>query len=163
MRLTLSFRSTNDVLHAVDRVFASADVRRGITHDPDPVRHDAIRHDAPGYVEIWPSVAASSVEEPDDWTRAIDHAQAPAVKVAELGILRREVERVQFLIRREAVKLANPQPLGREVLHQGVGLLIGEHATELGAAHRRVAQRAGAGKAQQLAIRHAAPKEVRKP
>jgi len=83
VRLTLSFRSTNDVLHAVDRVFASDEARRGITHDPTPVRHDAIRHDAPGYVEVWPSVGTDAVEEPDDWTRAIDHAQAPAVQVAE--------------------------------------------------------------------------------
>ena len=83
VRLTLSFRSTNDVLHAVDRVFASDQARRGITHDPDPVRHDAIRFDAPGYVEIWPSIGADTVQEPDDWTQAVDHAQAPAVQVAE--------------------------------------------------------------------------------
>ena len=83
VRLTLSFRSTNDVLHAVDRVFASDQARRGITHDPDPVRHDAIRFDAPGYVEIWPSIGADTVQEPDDWTLAVDHAQAPAVQVAE--------------------------------------------------------------------------------
>lgn len=83
VRLTLSFRSTNDVLHAVDKVFASDEARRGITHDPDPVRHDAIRFDAPGYVEVWPSLGAEAVEEPDDWTLAIDHAQAPAVRVAE--------------------------------------------------------------------------------
>ena len=83
VRLTLSFRSTNDVLHAVDRVFASDQARRGITHDPDPVRHDAIRFDAPGYVEIWRSIGADTVQEPDDWTLAVDHAQAPAVQVAE--------------------------------------------------------------------------------
>src|SRR5690606_5153832 len=37
----------------------------------------------PGYVEVWPSVGAESVDEPDDWTQAIDHAHAPAVRVAE--------------------------------------------------------------------------------
>ena len=83
VRLTLSFRSTNDVLHAVDRVFASDQARRGITQDPDPVRHDAIRFDAPGYVEIWPSIGAATFPEPDDWTEAVDHAQAPAVRIAE--------------------------------------------------------------------------------
>jgi len=82
--LNLSFRSTNDVLHAVDRVFASADARRGMTHDTEPVRHDAIRADEPGYVEIWSSVGADAVDEPDDWTKPVDHAQAPAVRVAEL-------------------------------------------------------------------------------
>lgn len=83
VRLTLSFRSTNDVLHAVDHVFARDDARRGITHDPGPVRHDAIRDSEPGYVEVWPSLGADQVDEPDDWTRPVDHAQAPAVRVAE--------------------------------------------------------------------------------
>ena len=71
------------MLHAVDRVFASDEARRGITHDPDPVRHDAIRFDAPGYVEVWPSLGANAVDEPDDWTLAVDHAKAPAVRIAE--------------------------------------------------------------------------------
>ena len=83
VRLTLSFRSTNDVLRAVDKVFESQAARRGITQDPDPVRHDAIRFDAPGYVEMWPSVGAAEVDEPDDWTQAVDHAKAPAVRLAE--------------------------------------------------------------------------------
>jgi len=83
VRLTLSFRSTNDVLHAVDRVFASDDARRGITHDVNPVRHDAIRDNEPGYVELWPSIGTDAVDEPDDWTLPVDHAQAPAVVVAD--------------------------------------------------------------------------------
>lgn len=81
--LTLSFRSTDDVLRAVDTVFASEQARRGITLDPEPIQHSAIRAGAAGYVEIWPSLGASSVEEPEDWTKAIDHADAPAVRVAE--------------------------------------------------------------------------------
>ena len=60
--------------------------RRGAArHHPRsrPGRHNAIRFDAPGYVEVWPSLGADAVEEPDDWTQAVDHAQAPAVRVAE--------------------------------------------------------------------------------
>ncbi|MBZ9676654.1 double-strand break repair helicase AddA [Mesorhizobium sp. ES1-1] len=83
LKLTWSFRSTDDVLAAVDRVFADPVVRRGISHDPDPLRHQAIRTDAPGYVEVWPSIGTEAVDEPDDWTQAIDHAHAPAVRVAE--------------------------------------------------------------------------------
>jgi len=71
------------VLSAVDRVFADEEVRRGISHDPDPPRHTAIRHDAPGYVEVWPSIGADTVEEPDDWTLPVNHLRAPAVLVAE--------------------------------------------------------------------------------
>ncbi|BCG84303.1 double-strand break repair helicase AddA [Mesorhizobium sp. 113-3-9] len=83
LKLTWSFRSTDDVLAAVDRVFADPVVRRGISHDPDPLSHKAIRTDAPGYVEVWPSLGTEAVDEPDDWTQAIDHAHAPAVRVAE--------------------------------------------------------------------------------
>jgi ATP-dependent helicase/nuclease subunit A len=83
-RLSWSFRSTGDVLDAVDRVFARPEVRKGLTRDDDPVEHKAIRTAEPGYVEVWPAVGAASVAEPDDWTTAIDHASAPAVQVAEL-------------------------------------------------------------------------------
>ena len=83
LKLTWSFRSTGDVLAAVDRVFADEAVRRGISHDPDPLDHKPIRNDAPGYVEVWPSLGAEQVEEPDDWTLPINHASAPAVQVAE--------------------------------------------------------------------------------
>ncbi|UCI07958.1 double-strand break repair helicase AddA [Mesorhizobium sp. B1-1-8] len=83
LKLTWSFRSSDDVLAAVDRVFAEPGVRRGISHDPDPLTHKAIRIDAPGYVEVWPSIGAEMVEEPDDWTLPVNHASAPAVRVAE--------------------------------------------------------------------------------
>ncbi|MDG4878337.1 double-strand break repair helicase AddA [Mesorhizobium sp. WSM4935] len=83
LKLTWSFRSSDDVLAAVDRVFAEPEVRRGISHDPDPLSHKAIRNDAPGYVEVWPSIGAEMVEEPDDWTLPVNHASAPAVRVAE--------------------------------------------------------------------------------
>jgi ATP-dependent helicase/nuclease subunit A len=83
LKLTWSFRSTQDVLSAVDRVFADPEVRRGISHDTDPLDHKAIRDDAPGYVEVWPSIGADAVDEPDDWTLPVNHLRAPAVLVAE--------------------------------------------------------------------------------
>src|SRR5207247_533302 len=86
-KLTWSFRSSDDVLAAVDRVFAEPGVRRGISHDPDPLSHKAIRTDAPGYVEVWPSIGAEMVEEPDDWTLPVNHASAPAVRVAEQDLI----------------------------------------------------------------------------
>lgn len=81
--LSWSFRSTEDVLSAVDTVFADESIRRGLTRDGGPINHRPIRADAPGYVEVWPSIGADAVEEPEDWTEAIDHARAPAVRLAE--------------------------------------------------------------------------------
>ncbi|MEO3387110.1 double-strand break repair helicase AddA [Mesorhizobium sp. CAU 1741] len=82
VRLTRSFRSTYDVLSAVDRVFAREENRAGLTRDPEPIEHLAVRESAPGHVEVWPSLSPTIVEEPDDWTQSVDHASAPAVRLA---------------------------------------------------------------------------------
>jgi len=82
VRLNWSFRSTQDVLDAVDAVFASETVRRGVTRDKDAPSHKALRDAAPGYVEVWPTLGAEAVDEPDDWTQPVDHAKAPAVELA---------------------------------------------------------------------------------
>jgi ATP-dependent helicase/nuclease subunit A len=83
VRLNWSFRSTDDVLHAVDRVFAGEPARKGLTPDPQPIEHKAIRTGDPGYVEVWPSIGATAIDEPEDWREAIDHAAAPAVRLAD--------------------------------------------------------------------------------
>ncbi|WP_309086145.1 double-strand break repair helicase AddA [Chelativorans sp.] len=84
VRLTRSFRSTEDVLRAVDLVFSREEARRGLTRDPEPIEHKAIRENAPGYVEVWSPLSPDIVEEPDDWTQAVDHASAPAARLAEV-------------------------------------------------------------------------------
>lgn len=81
VELKLSFRSARDVLYAVDRVFDDIEVRRGVASAT--ITHEAIRAGAPGYVELWPSVGAISIDEPEDWREPVDHASAPAVRVAE--------------------------------------------------------------------------------
>ncbi len=83
VRLTQSFRSTRDVLSAVDLVFAAEAHRQGLTRDPEPILHEGIREHDPGYVELWSSLGPVTVPEPDDWTEAIDHASAPAARLAE--------------------------------------------------------------------------------
>ncbi|MBN9079202.1 MAG: double-strand break repair helicase AddA [Rhizobiales bacterium 65-79] len=83
VRLQRSFRSTEDVLTAVDRVFSIEETRKGLTRDEEEIVHTTIRDGEPGYVEIWPLVEPTVVAEPDDWTAAIDHASAPSVKLAD--------------------------------------------------------------------------------
>jgi ATP-dependent helicase/nuclease subunit A len=82
VRLNWSFRSTQDVLDAVDCVFAREEVRNGLSRDGDPVVHSAIRAGEPGYVEVWPQIATETVDEPDDWAEPVDHASAPSVIAA---------------------------------------------------------------------------------
>jgi ATP-dependent helicase/nuclease subunit A len=83
VRLLQSFRSTREVLSAVDLVFTAEERRQGLTRDAEPIVHEGIRDEEPGYVELWSSLGPVEVEEPDDWTEAIDHASAPAARLAE--------------------------------------------------------------------------------
>lgn len=95
--LQLSFRSTRDVLYAVDRVFDDGSNREGVSGDG--FTHDTIRVAEPGYVEVWPYVGAQAVTEPEDWREAIDHAKAPAVQVAEqvANTIRRWIDNHELL------------------------------------------------------------------
>ncbi|MBB2972445.1 ATP-dependent helicase/nuclease subunit A [Mesorhizobium sp. RMAD-H1] len=83
VRLNFSFRSTPDVLSAVDLVFERPEAYRGLGLEPGPTQHEAIRRDAPGEVEIWDLATPQAVEEPDDWRVPVDHLAAPAVRLAE--------------------------------------------------------------------------------
>jgi len=51
-----SFRSQQIILDAVDEVFKRPEAFRGLTADPVPTAHSAVRAQAPGHVEIWPLI-----------------------------------------------------------------------------------------------------------
>ena len=69
-RLDLSFRSTAEVLRAVDAVFAGEKARKGLGEDA--LSHVA-RRTAPGRVEVWPLLRREkSAEYRADWRRPVD-------------------------------------------------------------------------------------------
>ncbi|KAF0121560.1 MAG: UvrD/REP helicase [Xanthobacteraceae bacterium] len=73
IRLNFSFRSTEAVLSAVDRVFDDTDARRGLSFDPGPLTpHAAARAAAPGLVELWPPMEPEEAEDPSPWTAPVD-------------------------------------------------------------------------------------------
>jgi len=83
VNLQLSFRSTPDVLGAVDRVFQDESAHRGLSQEVTAPVHEAIRRD-PGIVDLWPLEAEAEIEEPDDWRQPIDHvgSGSPMLKLA---------------------------------------------------------------------------------
>ena len=86
IRLDLSFRSAPVILECVDRVFAHADHRRGLSSDqeePAP-KHRALKSETKGLVEIWEPIGAAKAEEPTDWRLPMDYASEhdPPVAVA---------------------------------------------------------------------------------
>lgn len=82
VRLDFSFRSTKDVLSAVDAVFATPENYNGLSAENEPTVHDAIRKNEPGEVDIWEALTPEDVEEPEDWRKPVDHLAAPAVRLA---------------------------------------------------------------------------------
>ncbi|CAN1486942.1 RecB ATP-dependent exoDNAse (exonuclease V) beta subunit (contains helicase and exonuclease domains) [Rhabdaerophilaceae bacterium] len=54
VRLNASFRSSQDILAMVDRVFQPENHRAGLSADKAPPFHEAARHAFPGLIEFWP-------------------------------------------------------------------------------------------------------------
>ncbi len=82
-KLNLSFRSTADVLSAVDLVFAQPESQRGLTAGGDYQEHEPIRVHGPGRVELWPCVDPLEKEEiPEEWTQGLRHEAAPPARLA---------------------------------------------------------------------------------
>jgi ATP-dependent helicase/nuclease subunit A len=84
--LTLSFRSAPGVLSAIDKVFAHGDHQGGLIAANDVwMPHQALKHQLPGLVEVWPLAAAPSGEDPREWTLPLDllDTQDPANLVAQ--------------------------------------------------------------------------------
>ena len=67
VQLALSFRSTPDVLGAVDQVFSNRQILEGVTYDGNPSPHEAARRNEPGTVEVWSPHLAGELTIPDDW------------------------------------------------------------------------------------------------
>ncbi len=85
-RFQFSFRSGENVLGSVDRVFARPEIFRSVTSDADGVPpHIALPGKAPGLVEIWPPVEASPAKEIEAWDAPFDEPlqSNPQVKLAQ--------------------------------------------------------------------------------
>lgn len=80
IRLQLSFRSTIDVLSAVDTVFANKANAKGLSAQDEAIVHASNRIGHPGAVDIWDVIAPEPVLAEEEWTAAFDATpeRAPA-------------------------------------------------------------------------------------
>lgn len=128
VKLDLSFRSTRDVLAAVDRVFAGEDLRRRLLADPtDYVAHAAVRGAEPGEVEIWPALLAADEVAPEDWRAPIDAARVDHTW-----------ERLARRIAEEIAAIAGP---GRRFAHKDVIVLVRKRGPFVEAMNRVLKER----------------------
>ena len=72
LNLYLSFRSTSDVLLAVDTVFADEANRKGLSVADEGVAHAAYRARDPGAVDIWELIGKEAADDHEDWKAPFD-------------------------------------------------------------------------------------------
>ena len=84
IELKQSFRSTPDILKAVDHVFAAADNRRGLSSDDVATVHETVRALDPGRVEVWPVEKPQPAVEITAWDAPFDETpvSSPVVRLA---------------------------------------------------------------------------------
>jgi ATP-dependent helicase/nuclease subunit A len=82
--LTMSRRSTPEILKFVDRVFADDAARTGLTFDGAPIAHDAHRANDKGRVEFWPAILPDKTPDLEYW-RPVDvpAETSPVVRLAD--------------------------------------------------------------------------------
>ncbi|MDP9839279.1 ATP-dependent helicase/nuclease subunit A [Neorhizobium huautlense] len=84
VRLPLSFRSTAEVLSAVDQVFSLEDNMRGLSARGEAIIHRSNRLSHPGMVDLWHTIVPDVVEAEEDWTAPFDATpdRAPSAMLA---------------------------------------------------------------------------------
>ncbi|MGV1758993.1 double-strand break repair helicase AddA [Rhizobium sp. A22-96] len=100
VRLPLSFRSTADVLGAVDHVFTSPENAKGLSAVDEPVVHRSSRIGHPGAVDLWEMIAPEPAAKEEDWTAPFDltpESAPPAI------LARRMAQTIGNLVGRETI------------------------------------------------------------
>ena len=84
--LTVSFRSTEAVLGAVDAVFSADPAADGVALDGEAIHHMAFRSGHGGLVEMWPPVEPQEVDTPVPWKPPVERIQgdSPTARLANL-------------------------------------------------------------------------------
>lgn len=92
--LQLSFRTVEDVLKAVDQVFAAPHRYTGLTATPASTVHETARVGEPGYVEIWPLEAPPAPSKPEAW----EPVDSMGENSAQIKLARRLAQHIATLV-----------------------------------------------------------------
>ncbi len=129
--LRTSRRSAPEILRFVDETFADPAARDGLTSSNLEIEHEALRTEAKGRVEFWPTLKPSDAPDPDPWDlRPVDleRSDSPVVRLADQiadNIKDWLERRVTLPGRKEAIKpgdimvlLPRREPFGGEIIRK---------------------------------------------
>ncbi len=109
--LPLSFRSTPDVLSAVDAVFAVETNAQGLSASGDAVVHASNRTGHPGAVDLWDAIRAEKREDEEDWVAPYDstpESQPPAVLARRIALTIREMIGRETVVEKGKARFIEP-------------------------------------------------------
>jgi ATP-dependent helicase/nuclease subunit A len=136
VNLYVSFRSTEDVLTAVDEVFKDPDNARGLSFEHEAVIHETSRGGQAGAVDIWETIAEEgSADEDEDWLAPFDRLpeQSSAVRLAQ-----RMAAAIQDLVGR---KVLNTKDGARLITPGDILVLVRKRDSFAGALARELKNR----------------------
>lgn len=83
--LAVSFRSTPEILEAVDAIFAQPDAQRGVLLDEVEIYHRPKRMAEAGRVELWPFLLVEKIERPKAWRlpERVEQPRKPLLQLAD--------------------------------------------------------------------------------
>lgn len=90
--LLLSFRSTPQILSAVDKVFASPEASDGLNAEGEAPTHFALRDLDAGLVEIWPTCVPEELEDAQPWDAPLDYPSAVSPEAQLAGKIAANIE-----------------------------------------------------------------------
>ncbi len=104
--LNYSFRSSDDILRAVDAVFASETRAEGLTASGLAIEHVAAKPNFPGLVEIWPTTRP-----PDDEPEPGGAQYRPPKKPVAVLLAERMAEQIAHWLREDTRHLVDGRPI----------------------------------------------------
>jgi ATP-dependent helicase/nuclease subunit A len=92
--LTVSYRTTKEILDVVDTVFAEGNLARaGLDGDvPGILHHETNRRGEPGLFELWPLIQPADKSEPEPWQAPVDRASAASPQRTLARKIAREIK-----------------------------------------------------------------------
>ncbi|MFD0916900.1 double-strand break repair helicase AddA [Pseudahrensia aquimaris] len=139
-KLNLSFRSTPDVLNAVDKVFDEPSNREGLTSDGSYDGHTALRSKAPGCVEIWDRIEGDTLEVPTDWTAPMGDDGKPHQSVQLAEAVAQQI--ADWIARKELIYPRDTDNQPRPITAGDIIVLVRSRDTFIPALSRALKERA---------------------
>jgi len=119
--LTVSFRSTPEILYAVDKVFSNPENYQGLNREPEATVHSSQRMNDMGLVEFWQPITEERAIPSDNWDAPLDAIDGGSAVVT---LARNLALHVNGLISSDSNERIYENHIGQRRIHAGDILIL---------------------------------------